>query len=185
MRYWFDTEFIEDGKTIDLISIGMISGDGRELYLCNSECDFSRAEDWVRDNVLTYLSPLLVGNKTVRPREITKRIVPSLHQNPPWKTHDGIRQSILEFCDPEKYGKPEFWGYYSSYDWVVLCQLFGRMIDLPKGFPMFCRDIKQWAVQLGDPKLPKDSINEHEALADARWVRDCWYILDALDRVEA
>lgn len=25
MRYFFDTEFIEDGKTIDLISIGMVA----------------------------------------------------------------------------------------------------------------------------------------------------------------
>ena len=25
LKIWFDTEFIEDGKTIDLISIGMVS----------------------------------------------------------------------------------------------------------------------------------------------------------------
>ena len=24
MRFWFDTEFIEDGKTIDLMSIGIV-----------------------------------------------------------------------------------------------------------------------------------------------------------------
>jgi hypothetical protein len=30
MRYWLDTEFIEDGKTIDLISIGIVAEDGRE-----------------------------------------------------------------------------------------------------------------------------------------------------------
>lgn len=28
MRIWFDTEFIEDGKTIDLISIGLVREDG-------------------------------------------------------------------------------------------------------------------------------------------------------------
>jgi hypothetical protein len=31
MKYWFDTEFIEDGNTIDLISIGIISDDERQL----------------------------------------------------------------------------------------------------------------------------------------------------------
>ena len=38
---------------------------------------------------------------------------------------------------------PQFYGYYCDYDWVVLCWLFGRMIDLPKGFPMFAFDLKQ------------------------------------------
>ena len=39
--------------------------------------------------------------------------------------------------------KPQFYGYYSDYDWVVFCWLFGKMIDLPKGFPMFAFDLKQ------------------------------------------
>ena len=38
---------------------------------------------------------------------------------------------------------PKFYGYYSDYDWVVFCWLFGKMIDLPKGFPMYCIDLKQ------------------------------------------
>lgn len=37
----------------------------------------------------------------------------------------------------------KFHAYYADYDWVVFCWLFGRMIDLPKGFPMYCVDIKQ------------------------------------------
>ena len=39
--------------------------------------------------------------------------------------------------------QPEFYGYYADYDWVVFCWLFGGMIDLPSGFPMYCRDLKQ------------------------------------------
>lgn len=31
----------------------------------------------------------------------------------------------------------------ADYDWVVLCQLYGTMMDLPKGWPMYCRDVKQ------------------------------------------
>lgn len=44
---------------------------------------------------------------------------------------------------PKILGNPEFYAYYADYDWVVFCWLFGRMIDLPKGFPMYCRDLKQ------------------------------------------
>lgn len=38
---------------------------------------------------------------------------------------------------------PEFYGYYSAYDHVALCWLWGKMLDLPKGFPMYTRDLKQ------------------------------------------
>jgi hypothetical protein len=37
----------------------------------------------------------------------------------------------------------KFYGYYADYDWVVFCWLFGKMIDLPKGFPKYCIDLKQ------------------------------------------
>ena len=30
MRYFYDTEFIDDGRTIDLISIGVAAEDGRD-----------------------------------------------------------------------------------------------------------------------------------------------------------
>lgn len=32
MRIYYDCEFLEDGNTIDLISMGMVAEDGRELY---------------------------------------------------------------------------------------------------------------------------------------------------------
>jgi hypothetical protein len=38
---------------------------------------------------------------------------------------------------------PEFYAYYANYDWVAFCWLFGRMNELPKGFPKYCRDLKQ------------------------------------------
>lgn len=40
------------------------------------------------------------------------------------------------------FGSPEFYTYYGAYDWVVFCWLFGKMIDLPRGFPMFSKDLK-------------------------------------------
>ena len=52
MKYFLDTEFIEDGKTIDLISIGIVAEDGREYYAINSECDFPKANDWIKEKGL-------------------------------------------------------------------------------------------------------------------------------------
>lgn len=39
--------------------------------------------------------------------------------------------------------KPQFYGYYADYDWVLFCSLFGTMMDLPRGFPKYCIDLKQ------------------------------------------
>jgi hypothetical protein len=52
-RYWYDTEFVEDGRTIDLVSIGIVAEDGRELYAVSSEFDQGKllANPWLVANV--------------------------------------------------------------------------------------------------------------------------------------
>jgi len=169
-KYWLDTEFIEDGKTIDLISIGIVSEDGREFYAESSDADLSRANDWVKDNVLVHLwsrqSDKRSANLWTRDGG-AGGLLPRRH----------IALAVQDFCSPEVHGEPEFWGYYADYDWVVVCQLFGTMMDLPKRWPMYCRDIKQWADDCGNPKLPAEGKDEHHALADARWNRQAWYWL--------
>jgi hypothetical protein len=57
VRYFYDTEFIEDGSTIDLISIGVVAEDGREYYAVSSEFNPERAGSWVRTHVLPKLPP--------------------------------------------------------------------------------------------------------------------------------
>lgn len=42
MRYFFDTEFHEDGQTIDLISIGIVAEDGREFYAVSRDAQLHR-----------------------------------------------------------------------------------------------------------------------------------------------
>ncbi len=86
---------------------------------------------------------------------------------------------------PDIYGKPELWGYYSAYDHVAFCQLFGTMMDLPKGFPMYTRDIKQLCDALGNPRLPEQGKNEHNALADAKWNKLAWVYLLHFDALTA
>lgn len=67
---------------------------------------------------------------------------------------------------------PKFYAYYADYDWVVLCWLFGRMVDLPEGFPMYCRDLKQMLDEIGNPNINHlRGDNEHNALDDAKFNR--------------
>lgn len=56
-----------------------------------------------------------------------------------------LNNEIEEKYDLNEHGyhQPKFWGFYGDYDWVVFCSLFGKMINLPSGFPMYLRDLKQ------------------------------------------
>lgn len=141
MRFFFDTEFIDDGKTIDLISIGIKAEDGREYYAESYEFNRSCANEWFINNVLPHL------REVPKPRAV-------------------IAAEIIGFVGQG----PEFWGYYSSYDWVALCQLYGPMIARPSEWPMYCMDLKQFCLSLGNPRLPpQEGKDKHDAMCDARW----------------
>ncbi|MEH2393877.1 MAG: 3'-5' exoribonuclease [Nostoc sp.] len=179
IRYFLDTEFIESGSTIELISIGIVSSDLREYYAINWECDLSKANDWVKENVLTHLpeKPEATDEEWKTERAIAKDIICFVKQ--PFFKNDlrKLDYQTLKQIEPEQGIDIEFWTYYGSYDWVVLCWLFGAMIDLPKGFPMYTNDIKQWCNQLGNPRLPEQGLGVHNALADAIWNKRAWEFL--------
>ena len=87
-------------------------------------------------------------------------------------TRKEIADSILEFVGLDKH--PQFYAYYGAYDWVCFCQLFGRMIDLPEGYPMLQIVLKQMMIERGlsnewKQKNCPDPKNEHSAIEDARW----------------
>ncbi len=145
-RYFYDTEFIEDGQTIDLISIGVVDERGREFYAVSTEFDPGKAIPWVRRNVLEQLP------------------APA---DPAWRTRARIREELLSFLTgPAE--EIELWAWYASYDHVVLAQLWGPMTELPRAIPRFTCELRQRWADLGQPTLPAAGLDAHNALADAR-----------------
>lgn len=147
MIYFLDTEFLENGpdKPITLVSIGIVcEEDGREYYAVSSEFDESDASDWVKENVLDGMNI---------PKEGPKK-------------RKQIANDIIKFINKDS--NPTFWADHCAYDWVVFCQIFGTMMDLPDNFPKYCHDIKVEEMKLGDPKMPEHSGREHDALEDAK-----------------
>jgi len=162
MRVFYDTEFIEDGRTIDLISIGMVREDGAEYYAVSSEFDLEALgrSKWLMTHVFPSL-PKPFGEARMHgkwPRIDTG--------HPDVKPRAQIAREVAAFIRGVL--DPQLWAWYGAYDHVALAQLFGRMIDLPDGVPMFTCDLKQECARLGDPRVPEQEAGQHNALADAR-----------------
>jgi hypothetical protein len=149
-RYFYDCEFIEDGRVVDLVSIGVVDEHDREFYAVSTEFEASRAVPWVRRNVLDKLpSPA----------------------DPLWRSRERIRDELYEFLVEPLRGRPaeqlELWAWYAAYDHVALAQLWGAMPALPREIPRFTKDLRQRWDDLGRPPLP-EARGRHDALVDAR-----------------
>lgn len=184
---------------------------------------------WLRDNVLKpifielvdkelkdYNSPYHKALYTLKEKKYMfsyKRLNELINKY--GKTNKEIAEEIKKFVyyptfkEPTSYvdtsnwsiENPQFYAYFADYDWVVFCWLFGRMIDLPKGFSWYCNDLKQtldekqaklnilrsynstipnWIEKIQEhPDYPKQ-VNEHNALADARWTFELYKFLKKL-----
>src|SRR5215218_5219467 len=134
-RYFYDCEFIEDGRLIDLVSIGMVDEHGREFYAVSTEFDDSRAVPWVRRNVL---------DKLPSPADRA------------WRSRERIREDLYAFLvAPLEPGRSiELWAWYAAYDHVALAQLWGAMPALPREIPRYTKDLRQLWDDLGRPALP-------------------------------
>ena len=272
MKYYLDTEFIEGtqkqstlsklfGKskpTIELISIGIVSQEGKEYYAISRDFNLKEAwnryqleEDntvgarigclptqkkvyWIRENVLKPIwieltlkeesSPLSIAIElrseisiagTVKKHFTYKNLKYLINKY--GKSNAQIAEEIKVFCyngywlDPKEVNSEyrslkdcvniEFYAYYADYDWVAFCWLFGKMTNLPEGFPMYCKDLKQewdfvaehlntennyftlkqWVKMVKEthPDYPKQ-INEHNALGDAKWNKKLHEFLNSL-----
>lgn len=171
----YDLEFLEDGRTIELISIGMVCDDGREYYAVNAALADRwgrgrrlrrriQKHAWLMENVVPHL-PKAHGDWNLHMPESWL----FNYRDPAVKSRERIADEVMDFiraAGPDV----QLWANYGAYDHVCLAQLWGRMIDLPDGVPMFTNDIQQEARRLGITwdALPQQESGEHNALADAR-----------------
>ena len=156
MRFFYDCEFIEDGRTVELVSIGVVDETGREFYAVSTEFDANRAGPWVRQNVLPQLPP---------------------PADPSWRSRSDIRDGLLSFLTARG-GGVELWAWFAAYDHVALAQLWGSMPALPSSIPKFTRELRQRWEDVGKPKLPPAPANAHDALADAKHNLRRWHVIE-------
>ncbi|MEU0937654.1 3'-5' exoribonuclease [Embleya sp. NPDC005971] len=164
----YDFEFIEDGRTIRSISIGMAADDGREYYAVVRDMDTMYAavrHPWLRANVLPSLP---IASVYVDECPDVWDWDDEHPDKPRVKPVETIADEVRAFLQATP--DLELWAYYGAYDHVCLAQLFGTMVQLPGGIPMFTNDIAQEAHRLGlsTEDLPRQPAGLHHALADAR-----------------
>lgn len=178
-RYFYDCEFLEDGKTVDLISIGIVADDGREFYAVNEMVSedplWSRITKhrWLMANVVPHLPlwRLIPDSRKVDQPVGRFRGNFNLDIDDPAVMHPArIAERVEQFIaagSPDR-ERNELWAYYGAYDHVALCQLYGTMMDLPACIPMWTHDLMQFAGP-GVDLSSRPQSDEHHALADARW----------------
>ncbi len=159
MRYFLDTEFYENGpdKPTQLISIALVPEDESKpmFYAENLEFNWGLVpkDHWLQDNVRPYLTGVAEARSVIKER-------------------------IISYIGDTA---PEFWAYFADYDWVVFCQIFGSMLTLPEGFPMYCLDLRQlmYHSHVSKHHLPPMPVKDHthNALDDATWNRAAFKVL--------
>ncbi|WP_188187577.1 3'-5' exoribonuclease [Nonomuraea sp. SYSU D8015] len=176
MRIYYDLEFYDSGRVIDLISIGMVADDGRELYAISAELPYTALQEhaFLREHVAPHLPVRLTEADgwecwDFQHQDMSKVLYQSQ-----------MREAVSKFVADTPH--PELFAYFGAYDHVGLAQIFGPMAELPKHVPMYTNDLMTEARRLGRPKLPDQQGIVHHALYDARWNKE---IGDFLTQYEA
>ncbi len=178
MRFFHDAEFLEDGSTIDLISYAIVADDESqdELYLINRDANWERISKhkWLAANVLPHLpgswrpawevKPVWDRGESIwQPDSQDSRVV----------SRSELARRVEAFVSSfgQDRSMHELWAWYGAYDHVVMAQLFGPMMQLPRSIPMHTNDLKTLVGEARIPELLRPGREEHNALADARFDR--------------
>lgn len=189
---YVDAEFLEDGVTIDLISIAYVDENGVTYYAVNADMpvDRIRTHDWLCKNVVPQLPLANKAHVDSRLKAARGEAVglPSGQLTEPFD-FGPMNPLLFELDRTSTLVKPKWvianevreyfssrapvtvWSWFSAYDHVVQAQLWGPMGKLPSHVPMRTRDLADLQEDLGftDEELPapEEGAN-HDALADAK-----------------
>lgn len=192
MKIFFDTEFTGLHKDTTLISIGIISEDGRTFYAELNDFDESQLDDWTQQNVIANLlfeapKEYMPGHweqeaymmSTVQPDiPLTEQFNVELRGDT--RTVAAQLTKWLEQFNEEV----EVWSDCLAYDWVLFCNLFKHAFNIPKCVYYIPFDIcTLFKVKGVDPDINReefagcissDDVKKHNALWDAKIIRDCY-----------
>jgi len=188
MKIFFDCEFTGLRKHATLISIGLISEDGRTFYAEFNDYNQAQVNEWIQDNVIRNLifKPTKEGEQ--------EPYIKSKFKNEIWNIEmcgnsASIATELMEWL--LQFDEVEIWGDCLTYDWVLLCELFDGAFGIPgnvyyipfdictlfkvKGIdPDINREEFVFKGQAGDGDLRAWKDKKHNALCDADIIKRCY-----------
>jgi hypothetical protein len=176
MKVFFDTEFTGLHQNTTLISIGMVSEDGKTFYAEFTDYDKTQVDEWLQTNVIDKL-------------EIGQYTDDDYFPYADAVTIKGDKEEIafcLEHWLHERAGsdKLEMWSDCLAYDWVLFCQLWGHAFKVPDCVYYIPFDICTVMKVKGiDPDVNREAFavggditngKKHTALWDAMVIKACY-----------
>lgn len=171
VKIFFDTEFTGLHQNTTLISIGLISEDGKEFYAEFTDYDKSQVNDWIRDNVI---QNLICEDDT--------GILGSL-SNPYIVRGDTqfVSQELSKWL--ANFESVEMWSDCLAYDWVLFNQLWGHAFNIPGNVYYIPFDLSTMLRLYGIDAdinreqfsgLQEDDTLKHNAAWDAKVIKACY-----------
>lgn len=187
-KIFFDTEFTGLHKDTTLISIGLISEDGRQFYGECTDYDITQCDEWIKENVLKHTHFSYGECHELNIKEDI--VISNYHLGNKFSMKTMITNWLRQF------DTVEFVSDVCHYDFVLLIDLFGSAFDLPKQCCAACYDINQdiarkfnISQQEAFDKSREDILynaykenavkgEKHNALYDAKVIRELYQILN-------
>ena len=188
MKLFFDTEFTGLHKNTTLISIGIVSEDGRTFYCELNDYNESQVNDWIRENVIAKLRFKRPSKDEDEPFAATRH-----ESNPvPNNLYNGYSVEFRGTMADLRYQLNTwlfqfketcyFWSDCLSYDWVLFNHIFGDAFSIPENVYYIPFDICTLFEVAGiDPDISRemfasvdDGSIKHNALFDAKVIRECY-----------
>jgi len=172
MKIFMDTEFTGLQQNTTLISLGLISEDGKEFYAEFTDYDESQIDNWLQKNVIDNLCiPNDIGQQTIN-------------------TFKGDSSYIKEKLESwlSQFESVEIWSDCLAYDWMLFNQIFGHAFNIPKNVYYIPFDICTMMKLKGvDPDISREEFvdnnvegKKHNALYDAKVIKACYEKLEKI-----
>lgn len=167
MKVFFDTEFTGLHQDTTLISIGLVSEDGRAFYAEFDDYDKSQVDDWIQENVIDNL--LFAGKTKFKLADKFWELRGAKHQ---------VKKYLEEWLN--QFDSVEMWSDCLAYDWVLFNDIFGHAFNIPKNVYYIPFDICTLMKIKGvDPDINREeysglSGDKHNALHDAGVIKACY-----------
>jgi hypothetical protein len=167
-RVFFDTEFTGLHQKTTMISIGLVSDDGREFYAEFNDYDADQVDSWLLENVFSHM--IYRGH--------TNQYINGLQS-----AFSGDKAYIVDRLALwlSQFEKVEMWSDCLAYDWVLFCDLFGGAMKIPSNVYYIPFDLATLFLVNGiDPDISReefsgiDNLAKHNALDDARVIKACF-----------